>query len=358
MKMASNSDWGFMQIKNKVVRLNSLTALLLSAIIMVGVYSCGGEKTNEVEIKETGNAALDAINKLIAKDSLDATLLFQRAELYYDNGYLDGSIKDLETAISIDSLKPEYFHLLADSYLDYYRSKEALLTMEKCVKINPKRIPSMLKLSELQLILKQYDESLQICSNILTINPQEAEAYFMMGMNLRSMTELERAKVAFRKATELNPELTDAWIILGQMYEDEGDPSAIEYYEAAINVDRDNPVPLHSKAFYLQNNDRIVEALDIYRQINVIDKDYLDAYLNAGIIYFSLDSLDKAYEQFDIMSKVKPQFYLSYYYRGLVHESRGDLDKAREDYNTSLKLNTKFDKAKKALFALDTLQNN
>jgi len=316
------------------------------------LVACNG-KNDAVETASEKDTALEKLNVLIESDSTDHTLLFERAKLYYENGYYDGAIEDLNKAIAYDSLQPAYYHLLSDTYLDYYRSMEALMAMERCVDLFPERIPSMLKLSETQLILKQYDESLQTCSNILSLNPQNAEAYFMMGMNLRSTGDLARAKNAFRKATELDPELTDAWIILGQIFEDEKDPRALDYYEAAINVDESNPIPWHSKAFFLQNADRIEEAIEIYRHINIIDKDYLDAYLNAGILYYSIDSLTQAYEQFNIMTKVKPQFYLSYYYRGLVNERMGRFDKAREDYETSMKLNAAFDKAQKALNQLN-----
>ena len=330
------------------------------SILVFGIFlfaSCNSSNDG-AQNKKTGNAALDQLNELIAKDSTDHSLFFERAKLYYDNSYFDGAIEDLEYAIELDSLVPEYYHLLSDSYLDYFRSKEALLTMEKCVSLFPKRIPSMLKLSETQLILKQFDNSLQTCSNILTINPQNAEAYFMMGMNLRSTEDIERAKVAFRKATELDPELIDAWIILGQLYEDENDPKALEYYDAAVNIDMENPLPLHSKAFYLQNNGDVNGALEIYRQINIVDKNYLDAYLNSGILYMSMDSVSQAFEQFDIMCKIKPQLYLSYYYRGMAHEAMNNFEQAKADYTTCLKLNTKYSKAQIALNELEEMMNS
>ncbi|MBT8233118.1 MAG: tetratricopeptide repeat protein [Saprospiraceae bacterium] len=330
--------------------VSKILKVTLACLIIIFI-GCKEDKP-KTELKSTGDAALDQLNQLISKDTTDKTLYFERAKIFYANNYFDGAINDLESAIKLDSLQPEYYHLLSDAYMDYSKSKDGLLTIEKCTKLFPERIPSLLKLAETQLILKQYENSLATTSRILTINENTAEAYFMMGMNLRSVSDLERAKVAFIKATEIDPDLVDAWIILGQIYEDEKDPKALDYYDAAINVDRQNPSTWHSKAYYLQNNDRISEALSIYRQINIIDKNYLDAYLNAGILHLSLDSIPQAYEQFDIMIKVKPQFYLSHYYRGIANEMLGRIDQAKVDYETSLKLNGNFVKAKDALEAL------
>ena len=325
--------------------------IILLCFVAVLQFSCKADKTVKAE-KKTGSPELDKLNAAIARDTLDHSLLFERAKLYYKNSYYDGAIADMVKAIGYERKNPDYYHLLCDLYLDYYKSKDALLTIERCVELFPKRIPSLLKLSETQLILKQYENSLATTSRILTINPETAEAYFMMGMNLRSIPDIERAKVAFRKATEIDPELVDAWLILGQIYESENDRKALDYYEAATNVDRNNPATWHSKAYYLQNHGQEDKALEIYRQINLIDKNYIDAYLNAGILYLDRDSIKQAYEQFDILINIKPTNHLAHYYRGISNELLSKTDNAKEDYKTTLILKPAFSKAKNALEAL------
>lgn len=330
----------------------SIEKIFLFGFLLI-LFSCKGKNEIKTVESSTGDAALDQLNQLIKNDPNDISLLFERAQLLYERESYDGAIMDLENAISKDSLLPELYHLLSDVNMDYYKSKDALIAMQKCVKLFPERIPSLLKMSETEYILKQYDNSLATCSRILSLNPQNAEAYFMMGMNLRDMPDNERAKVAFRKATELDPELVDAWLILGQIYEFENDPKALDYYTAATNIDSGNPQTWHSKAFYLQNNGKENEAIEIYRKINLIDKDYIDAYLNAGILYLAMDSIDQAYDQFNILVNVKPQFYMGHYYRGISNERKGQLTNALDDYKTSLKLNPSYKKAEQAINALE-----
>lgn len=329
-----------------------LVVLTLFCFLSFMQFSCKSDIPIKIE-KKTGSPELDKLNSAISRDTTDHTLLYERAKLYYNNAYYDGAIADMVKAIGYERKNPDYYHLLCDIYLDYYKSKDALLTIERCVELFPKRIPSLLKLSETQLILKQYENSLATASRILTIDPQTAEAYFMMGMNLRSVPDIERAKVAFRKATEIDPELVDAWLILGQIYENENDKRALDYYEAATNVDRKNPATWHSKAYYLQNHSQEDQALEIYRQINLIDKNYAEAYLNAGILYLDRDSIKQAYEQFDILINIKPTNHLAHYYRGITNELIGKIDNAKEDYKTTLILKPTFTKAKAALSALN-----
>ncbi|NNF21721.1 MAG: tetratricopeptide repeat protein, partial [Saprospiraceae bacterium] len=277
------------------------------------VIGCKSDKTSKAGQSETDDT-LSEINKLIMIDTSDHKLLFQRAQYYYDLENYDAAIQDLKKAIEMEANEAPYYHLLSDCYLDYYKSKEALQTMEKAGDLFPERIMTQLKLSETQHILKQYEASLFTIAKVLTMDDQNAEAYFMMGLNFRAMNEIDRAKNAFQTATELNPELLDAWLILGKLYENDNDPMALQYYDAAININPELPSTWHAKAFFLQNNNRIPEAIDIYKQISQIDKYYLDAYLNSGILYMELDSFEQAYTQFDIMAQLKSQNFISYYY--------------------------------------------
>jgi len=297
----------------------------------------------------TGDKALDELGVLIQKNPNDHTLLFNRAEYLYNNENYDAAINDLRLAISLDSLQYQYYHLLSDTYMDYYKSKDALITMENCIERIPKSIPSLLKLSETQLILKRYDNSLMTVGKLLKIDDQNPEAFFMMGMNFRAMGEKQKAINAFQTAVEFNPELLDAWMILGDLVAENKNPLALDYYNTAIEVAPDSPLPYHSKAFYLQNNERVSEAIELYKKINMVDKNYIDAYLNAGILYYTLDSFPQAFEQFDIMAKVKPQNAMAYYYRGLSNIALNKIEAAKSDLNNCLNLNPDFDKAKKAL---------
>lgn len=326
-------------MKKEIILLSVLS------IIAITICSCNSDKSHA---KKISNEA-DEISAEIEKDLGNAELYFQRAQMHYNDSAYDKAITDLEKAISLDSLQPQYYHLLSDTYMDYYRSKEALVIMSRAVTRFPQRIPTLLKLSETQLILKLNDSSLETVAKILRIDPDHPEGHFMKGMNFRAMGEIDLAINAFQTATELNPELIDAWIIAGDLFFEKGLPIALDYYDAALRVDPENTTALHSKAYYLQNNTRDNDAIQLYKKINLIDKNYLDAYLNAGILYMTMDSLEEAKEQFNIMASVEPTNHLPYFYRGLIYEAQGDMDAARKDLQNSVNLNGEFPKAKLAL---------
>lgn len=319
--------------------------------ILLGILFISSCKNESAETKSvnTTDQVLDEYNKAIASDSMNHNALYERANYYYNQEKFDASIDDLKKALKIDRTNYKYYHLLSDVYMDYFRSKDALQTMETCVHFIPQFIPSLLKLSETQLILKQYEESLMTVNKVLSLDDQNSEAFFMMGMNYRATDDKNRAINSFQMATELNPELIDAWMILGELFEERNNPLALQYYQAAIDLEPTNPITYHSKAFYLQNNNQVKEALEVYRKISTIDKNYEDAYLNAGILYFTLDSLPQAYEQFNILANIKPQNYLAYYYRGVTNQALNKIEAAKSDLNNCLNLNPEYSKARKAL---------
>jgi tetratricopeptide (TPR) repeat protein len=160
----------------------------------------------------------------------------------------------------------------------------------------------------------------------------------MLGLNFRAIGEIEKAKNSFQTATEFDSGLLDAWIILGNLYEAEKSPKARDYYEAAARINPDSPQALHSLAYYLQNHGDVPKAIELYRKINMTDREYVDAYLNPGILYIEQDSLDKAYEQFNLLTQNIPTDYRGFMFRGLVNKLKGNTTGGEADINSALNL--------------------
>ena len=327
---------------------NNSTFFALLLIAFMGI-SCGGGESKKAATKPTGDSLIDQLSTQLVKSPDDIDLLYQRASVYYEKDEFEASIQDLEKAMSIDSLQPKIYHLLADNYLDYYRSREAVEMMKTVTRLFPESIPSLLKLSEMQMILNQNENSIFTVNEILRLSPQNNEAYFMLGMNFRAIGELDRAINSFQTAVENDPEMVDAWLILGELHEKKGSKDAVKFYDNAINIAPDKPEVLHSKAFYLQNNGDIPGALELYKEINLKSPNYADAYLNAGIIHMDQDSLGLAFEQMNLLAGVQPQNPLAYYYRGLIHNAYGNYEAAAVDLQNSINISPDFQAAEELL---------
>jgi tetratricopeptide (TPR) repeat protein len=316
-----------------------ITKFLIVTFCLIIFHSCKPkEGYTDISDQLTGDTEIDFYTKEINKDPENDMLYWERANKYYERSMLDECIEDLRSAITIDSMKPEYYHLLSDAFLDINNSHRALMAITKAAELYPQRIPTLLKLSEMQLILTLYEESILTLNNLLKYQPQSADAYFLLGLNFRELEDLERAKNAFKTATEFDASIIDVWLALGEVYESEQSKEALKYYDTALRIDPENINALHSKAFWLQNNGDISGAVEFYRKINLLNISYAPAYLNAGIILLEMDSFQQAYEQFDILAGISPGNKNAYFFRGVAAQRLGRLTQAESDFENTLRL--------------------
>jgi len=314
------------------------------------IVSCKGDPS-EKAVSKTGDAILDQMTQDIVDKPLKPELYYTRAKYLYEQENFDLALQDMHKAMQIDSINPLYYHLTSDILLDYYQSDNALKAMQKVVALHPKRTASLLKLSELQMILKQYDPSIKTVNEILSYDPQNAEAFFMLGLNFRELGDMPRAINSFQTAVEIDPELVDGWIILGDLYDEEKDLRALDFYNNAVTVAPQNIQALHSKAYYLQNHGKIDQAIELYDQIIELDLHYKEAHLNKGILFIEAKDYDRAFEEFNIICTSHPAYYLGYYYRAIVHQLKGEETAAKNDFQNCLNLNPEFTRAEEALKA-------
>lgn len=334
---------------HKFIQYRHFVPMLLVFSLFVG---CKKNGTDAAQNQGTGNAKLDQLNAQIEKSPKNAALYYARAEQFYQLEGFDEAIADLNKAIGIDSSKVEYYHLLADAYLDYFKSFKALKTMETAVIRFPRRIPTLLKLSEFQMILQMHKESLKTIDQVLKIDPENAEAYFMFGMNFKEMGDTARAINSFQTAVESDPDLMDAWINLGQLQAALGNPIASRYFETATRIDPKNVEALHARGYYQQSTGDLKGSLATFRKITRVDPKYAEGYFNAGLLLMDMDSTEMAYEEFDQAIKASPVHIQAYFYRGVAAELLGKKQQAKADYEQALKLAPDYQKAKEGLLRL------
>ena len=303
--------------------------------ILVIAVGCGHEPTEatpETQVHITGNPELDKLSEQIAQDPENMDLRYARAQAYYKLEGYDQAILDLKAVMSKDSSKAEYFHLLADVYLDNYNSRSALKVMQVAHKRFPKRIPTILKLAEFQLIFKNYERSLRLANDVLKINPQEPEGYMMLGLNLRELGDTAKAINSFQTVTELDPELIDARILLANLFSDIGNPIAERHFNSAIAISPDNLETLSARGTYYLKNNLLSKAKKDFEAIVKKDRQHSNSFFNLGLIFMEQDSVQKAHDMFNITIETNPLYLKAYFYRGVTYELLGNPTKAYADY--------------------------
>jgi tetratricopeptide (TPR) repeat protein len=329
----------------KVLYRSSVERLLIMVLLVSLLLSCKKTPAADGGMGMTGDETLDGLSEAIRESPDNVDLYLKRSQVLYERQAYKQAVQDLARVMKLDSTNLKAHHLLADVYLDSYQSALALQTMQRAALLYPDSINTKLKLSEFQLILKQYDASLSTIADIMKIRPGDPEALFMLGMVYRDQGKTDLAIGAFQSAVERNPNMIEAWVILGDLMDRTNNPLASQYFDNAVRVDPGNVAAWHAKAYFLQNNDKISEALEIYRHIHTLDAQYPEAYLNAGILLMVQDSLDAAMKEISILGAIDPANPAAWFYKGKIYHLKGQPDKAKAAYEQALRLDENYAQA-------------
>ncbi len=329
-----------------------LLKYILLALAIANITACKNDPEPAQKsdaVAQTGNPAIDNITQKITQNPDDVSLYVSRAQAYRRIGGYDEAILDINHALKMDSTKYEYYLFLGDVLLDYNRSKDAIRVTNSAVYRFPDNIECLLKQAEIYHILKQYQQSSSALNALLLRDPENAKAYFLYGQNFKELTDTTRAIKSYQKAVDLDPDILDGWINLGNLWSEKGPNISEKYFKTAIAIDSNNVYALNSYALFLGNHDRFQESIDTYRKIALLDPQYSDAFFNAGIMYLTIDSVKLANRQFDLAVKTNPTFAKAYYYRGFTFGQLGNLGAAKNDYEQALKFDPELTKASDAL---------
>ncbi len=291
---------------------------------------------------------LAELSAALEKQPNNDTLLYRRAKAYYKMDAYDEAMSDLERAMKRDSMQPMYYHLLADILLDYARpndSRTAIEVLKLAAQRFPNRIPTLLKLSEFQLIVKKHNDALATLDKVLQRDPQNAEAFYMAGRVALDKGDTTNAIISLQKSVKINANNADAWFFLGRIYSNRNNTIALQFFDNAIRVDSSYLEAQEFKAAFYKRRGEYDKAIDIYHDLILRDPDYANAYFDMGVIYLDQALYSKAYDNFNIATKVDPIFVKAFYYRGIASEKLGNLDAALADYRQASGMSPEYQEA-------------
>lgn len=151
---------------------------------------------------------------------------------------------------------------------------------------------------------------------------------------------------------DINPEFTEAWNQLGDIMSQLNNPLAIKFYDNALRMDSLNIETLHNRAYALQKEGRVKEAIEAY-QTNIGKRpDFELSYYNLGILLYESKQPDKALENINQAILLNSKEPSSYYYRAKIFLEKGNKDLAKKDLQAAIALYPDYEKAKQLLKGL------
>ena len=192
------------------------------------------------------DAGLADLNDRIAATPDDPALYARRAQLYYERDNLVDATTDLEQAVRLDST-PNYAYALADVYLDDGRIEDAGMVLIRTIRGHPNNPETYLRLGEVQLILQQYQPAIENLESAQHLAPKDPEAYYLLAQVYAEAGDTTQALASGREAVRLDPDMADAFLLLGELAEGQQDPRALDYYDTAVAIDPNDVVARHAR---------------------------------------------------------------------------------------------------------------
>src|SRR4030095_16186859 len=147
--------------------------LVLLVFLFLAIAGCTEKKSEKNETETTAvdttptGLRLKALNEKLVATPNDPKGLHERAKLFIEMKRYPDALADMQKVMAIDSTKSEYFLTMADLAFAANRSYDAKENLEKALALNPDNTEAMMRLAELNLIVRQYAASVALLNKVL-----------------------------------------------------------------------------------------------------------------------------------------------------------------------------------------------
>jgi tetratricopeptide (TPR) repeat protein len=255
---------------------------------------------------ELANKAMEEYRLAIEADPSSEFLTAGLAELYVKTGRIRDAVLEAQDIIKRDTNNLEAHKLLGRIYL------RSLGDM-----------PSGGSGSEnvLKLAIEQYEQ-------IVKIEPDSVDDHLLLGRLYRFDNDSQKAEAELKTAVKLDPTSEEAITTLAMLYTDEGDTAqALKVLSSVPDAGRSAKLYAALGATYEQRKD-YKGAIDAYQHAIQLDRDNLDAIRGLAENYLNDGQVDKALDQYKVIADANPEDAQTYLRISEIYRRQGKYDDA------------------------------
>jgi lipopolysaccharide biosynthesis regulator YciM len=216
----------------------------------------------------------------------------------------------------------------------------------------PGHLGALHELRDLAVEARQWDDAIAVQHQIMALAPRAdraAEAawlaveYYELGRLELARGAASGAIMHFKAALRADPTFVPAVVALGDAHEAAGDTrEAIRTWERAVESQPALPLLARLERAYREQG-RPSRMIALYRSASERAPDDLALAAALGRVYFELEMLDEAADQFEKLEVRAPDLPVVHAFLGAVFERRGETREAFEEYRRALRLGHAFD---------------
>jgi len=209
---------------------------------------------------------------------------------------------------------------------------------------------------DLEGALRDFDRAIEIAStispgayasnHIVAIAPEPAVLLYNRGVTRYDLRDWDGAIADLDESLTLDPLRVLAWIKLGNARFNKGDlDDAIDNFNQALRLEPRSVMALNNRGLAWQNKGKLDAALSDYARALELDPRLTVALNNRAGIKHDRGDLRGALDDYNRAIEIDPKLALLYCNRGVTRKALGDLKGAIVDYTEAIRLNPDFNLA-------------
>ena len=330
-----------MQANSYLCLMKHISIFRISALgLILATFLCcknSSEPAKDAVVEEIDKTIL-LLDSLIKANPRNPDYYYDRALYYKRIGIEPKAAADIYSALHIDSSNLSYYLFAGELFIDMGEGDKAVALMAKGINMNPRNEELYIKSIEYNYYMQHYEAALNFANDLIGINKYNAEAYFLKGMICKEIGQDNKAISSLQTCTEVDPEFYNAYMQLGLIYSKQKDDIAIQYFENAIRLKEGSREAHYAMAYHYQRKKEFNKAILEYKKMIALNPKDHEVFFNVGHCYIGLDSLNKAYNHFDLATKIQPQYAGAYYMKGNISEGLGNNAAALKNYQQALNM--------------------
>jgi tetratricopeptide (TPR) repeat protein len=252
--------------------------------------------------------AIQEYRLAIQADPTSQYLTSGLAELYARSGRIRDAVSEAQEILQRDPNNLEAHRLLGHIYLRSLGDMQGGNGSENVLK----------------LAIEQYQD-------IVKLDPSSADDHIMLGRLYHADSDVKKAEEEEKAAVKLAPNDEEAVTSLAMLYNEEGDSAkAAETLAAVPEANRSAKLYSALGDTYNQQKD-YKKAIEAYQHAIQMDRDNLDAIRGLADSYEKDGQTEKALEQYKIIADANPEDARTYISIGEIYRREGRLDLALEN---------------------------
>lgn len=218
----------------------------------------------------------------------------------YQRGRYDVAVNLMGAAIQIQSDVAFYHRDMGNVFLSQNKIDESILCYRNVLRLNPNFVETYYLLSVALVKKDLLDEAMQSLVIALKLRPDYTDALYQAGFILGKQNKPDEAIACFEKLLEIEPARTEALFALGAALGSiDREDEAIDCYGKVLQIEPDHVYTLNNLGLLFKEQGEIEQAMNVYQKAIEISPDLAGPHWNLSHVLLLTGNLQAGWKEFE-----------------------------------------------------------